>query len=393
MKRIKYVLLIFILFMTINVKAESIDYYLSNSAQNYEYVNKDNNKAINVKRGDYIYVTAMFNHKDLLEYFMLDGGKLTVRWDEKYLSLEEVDGKYYSLVNSDLKNLKVGSVSKFSNRVVLNDLSDRTHYLNEGKLKVVEFKFRVLDSAPSGTAKIYQMDGEDTLECEGVTGAGGVNSPPTTFKCSTSLYSELKYNVSKSTVNKLTMIKIDGQELEQFSEDNTSYDITVESDVTKIKIEATKKDSKSSISGDIGEKKVDYGTNKFVIVVTSESGDKYTYTLNVNRVDERSSINTLKTLTLSAGEIAFDAKVLEYTVNVDNNVEKITITSSLTDPKSKYITDYQNKEINLIEGSNKVEITIVSERGEEKTYTLNINREIKFLQRIYHYLLKYQRNK
>ena len=47
--------------------------------------------------------------------------------------------------------------------------------------------------------------------------------------------------------------------IEAFSEDNTSYDITVESDVTKIKIEATKKDSKSSISGDIGEKKVDYG--------------------------------------------------------------------------------------------------------------------------------------
>ncbi len=212
------------------------------------------------------------------------------------------------------------------------------------------------------------MDGEASLNC--VT-----EESTEAIKCGDSLLSELKYNIAKSTVNTLTGIKIDGQALDSFKEDTKTYDIAVGTNVTKIKIEGTKKDSRSTISGD-GEKQVQYGANKYEITVTSESGAKNTYTINVNRPDSRSSVNTLKTLTITPGEITFNASVTEYTVNVENEVEKVTITSSLTDAKSKYVTDYQNKEVSLVEGSNKIEIKVVSERGEEKTYTLNINRAL-----------------
>lgn len=366
MKRIKFLIFILLLGVTFSVKAESFNYYLSNSEQSYDYVDKNSNKATNVKRGDFIYVTAILDNKDNVVDYKLNGGKLTVRWDEKYLALESVNGKDYDDSITDINPLKIEGVNKGSNKITLSDISS-TSALKSGKNKLVQLKFVVLSTASASSTKIYQMDGEDTLKC---------NNGIDIINCGDSLYSEIKYNITKSTINKLSAIKIDGEELEYFSEDNTVYDITVESNVEKIKIEGVKKDNKSTISGDIGEKKLDYGNNKYTIIVTSESGDKYTYTLNINRIDERSSINTLKTLTLSAGELSFNSSVVDYTVNVDNDVEKITITSSLTDPKSKYVVDYKNKEVELIEGSNKIEIKVVSEKGEEKTYTLNINRAL-----------------
>lgn len=370
MRRIKNVLLItifiFLIGITFNVKAESFNYYLSNSAQNYEYVDRNSNKAINLKRGDTILITAILDNKNTDGNYKLNSGKLTVRWDDKFLSLEEVNGKVYNDSISDVAGLTIGSVSKSNSKVTLSDISS-TGLLINGKNKLVEFKFVVIESSNSGTTKVYQMDGEDSLKCLDST---------ETINCGESQYSELKYNITKSTVNKLSMIKLDGQELEAFSENNNTYDIEVDSDVTKIKIEAIKKDNKSVVTGDTGDKLLDYGLNKFKINVISESGVSNTYVINVTREDSRSNDNTLKTLTISSGEITFKPSVTEYTINVENEVEKIKITSSLNDTKAKYVTDYKNKEVELVEGSNKIEIKVLSEKGEEKTYTLNINRAL-----------------
>ena len=190
---------------------------------------------------------------------------------------------------------------------------------------------------------------------------------------SISVYAEDANNIES---NKLTSIKLDGHELEFFNEDVNNYEITVESDVSKINITATKKDDKAEVTGDIGEKKLDYGLNKFSIKVSSNSGNENIYHLDITREDARSDNNTLKSLTLSTGDIKFKSDVTSYSINVDNNVEKITIKSELSDIKSRYVEDYRNKEIELVEGSNKVEIKIISEKGDIKIYTLNINRAL-----------------
>ncbi len=368
MKRIKnnllLVLFILVIGFVFNVKAESFEYYITNS-NNYEPINNSESK--NITRGDTITVTAMLHNSNNATGYKIKSGKLTIRWDDKYLSLQEVNGKYYNDSISDVTSLNISSVNKTSNKITIGEISS-TGTLKNNLNKLVEFKFQVLQDAPSGNTKIYQMDGEDNLKC--------LTSEEEAVSCGESSLSEIKYNISKSTVNKLSSIKIDGHDLEYFNEDNNDYDITAQSTTDKIMIEAVKKDNKSTITGDTGEKKLDYGVNKFVINVTSESGEKNVYHINVTREDKRSNVNTLKTLTLSEGEINFKSSVLDYTVNVENNIEKITITSSLTDSKSKYVEDYRNKEVKLVEGSNKIEIKVVSEKGEQKTYTININRAL-----------------
>ena len=180
----------------------------------------------------------------------------------------------------------------------------------------------------------------------------------------------------KSSNNSLSSIKIDNKELSNFNENNTIYNLNVNGNTENINISAEKKDSKSSISGDIGNKSLKYGVNTFKIVVTSESGDKKTYEINVTRVDERSHINTLKSLKLSSGNINFNSSINDYNITVKNEIEKITITSELADSKAKYKEDYRNKTIELNEGMNKVSITVIAEDNQENTYNLNITREL-----------------
>lgn len=366
MKRIRFLILILLLGITFTVKAENINYYLSNSAQNYEYVDKNSNKAVNIKRGDIITITAVINNKDNSSDLKINNGKLTIRWDDKYLVLLETNGRYYNETISDVNGLLINSANKVNNRITITGITS-TGYLKSGINKLIDFKFKVLNDAPASNTKIYQMDGEANIEL--------INSSQVKLNYE-NLYSEIKYNVTKSTVNSLSMIKIDNHELDYFNEDTLEYDITVESNVEKINITAIKQDNKSVVIGDIGEKKLSYGINKLTIDVISESGVKKSYKLNVEREDLRSNINTLKTLSISTGDIKFKPDVLEYNINVANDINKITIKSSLTDTKSRYIEDYQNREIELIEGSNKIEIKIMSEKGDIKIYTLNINRAL-----------------
>lgn len=372
MRKIKNILLLGVLLIvgfTYNVKAESLKYYLTTKDRNFEYVSKDSVKLNNVKKGDYVYVTAVIDYKDVQKNYKLSSGKLTIRWDDKAMSLQEVNGKYYNDNVSNITGLTIGSVNKEASKLTLSGITSSSS-LTEGKNKLVEFKFLVSDNA-SGETKIYQMDGEDSLNC--VATNEEATDP---IKCADSEYSEIVLNVSKSTENRLSAIKINGVNLEYFNEDNTNYDVEVDSSVEKVNIEVTKKDSKAKISGNYGENKISYGKNKLVINVISEAETRNTYTINITRTDNRSSINTLKTLTLSSGEINFKPDVTEYNVNVENSVDKITIKSTLTDAKSKYVEDFSNKEITLIEGSNKVQIKVVSEKNEEKVYTININRAL-----------------
>ena len=372
MRKIKNILLLGVLLIvgfTYNVKAESLEYYLTTKDRNFEYVSKDSVKLNNVKKGDYVYVTAVINYKDVQKNYKLSSGKLTIRWDDKAMSLQDVNGKTYNDSVSNITGLTIGSVNKESSKLTLNGITS-SGSLTEGKNKLVEFKFLVSDNA-SGETKIYQMDGEDSLNCVATN-----EEAPEPVKCADSAYSEIVLNVSKSTENRLSGIKINGVALEYFNEDTTSYDVEVDSSVEKVNIEVTKKDSKAKISGNYGENIISYGKNKLVINVISEAETRNTYTINITRPDKRSSVNTLKTLTLSSGEINFKPDVTEYNVNVENSVDKITIKSTLTDAKSKYVEDFSNKEITLIEGSNKVQIKVVSEKEEEKVYTININRAL-----------------
>ena len=352
----------FLLCLTFNVKAESLGYYLSNNELNYNYDSAP--QAIGVKRGDYVYVTAVINDVSGSNLSLLNG-RVTVRWEENYLQLVSVSDKYYSLDKSDFKNLEVKEESKTNSKITLNYSSNEA--IKQGINKLMEFKFLVLENAPSSTTKIYEMDGETSVTCL---------KEEQEISCGNSYNSELKYTIKSNDINTLSTLKIDGKEINGFNENIREYTLTVDGSKENINIDAIKKDPKSTITGDIGTRKLEYGVNTFNIDVISESKKKNTYTVKVEKVDSRSKDNTLKDLKISSGIITFKPNDLEYNFSVKNEVDTITIIAILNDSKAKFKEDFSKKVIDLQEGINKISITVIAENNEERTYNLNITREL-----------------
>lgn len=84
----------------------------------------------------------------------------------------------------------------------------------------------------------------------------------------------------KSNNNNLKSLSVEGYKLSPgFNKNTLEYTVNLESNVEKIKINATKEDGYASVSG-TGEKEVQEGDNKFEIKVTSETGKSKVYTVN-----------------------------------------------------------------------------------------------------------------
>ncbi len=209
-----------------------------------------------------------------------------------------------------------------------------------------------------------------------------INPVTKTFRIASTINSLSSLNISVGTLNP------------KFNSDTTSYSTTI--DASSITISAKAENSKSTISGDIGTKSLNYGSNKFNITVTSESGSSKTYTITVirpnnnsnnsnnsnnqtqnntnNQTSKISSNNNLKLLEIDYGNIKFSKDVTEYKTSVSYDVENIEVKAEAEDAKSKVEID-GNK--NLKVGSNVITIKVVSEDNQTKIYTIQVERKEK----------------
>ena len=103
--------------------------------------------------------------------------------------------------------------------------------------------------------------------------------------------------------------------------------------------------------------------------------------------EEKSSINTLKSLQLSGCSIDFNSSTTSYYVTVKDTITSIDITSELTDDKSSYVSGFGNRKVELSPGVNTILIKVMAENGDIKTYSIYVTRDnkssintLKFLQ-------------
>lgn len=93
-------------------------------------------------------------------------------------------------------------------------------------------------------------------------------------------------NKEYSTNNYLKSLSVEGQKLSPtFNKKTNDYKVSLDSNIEKIKINATKEDQAATVTG-TGEVKVSEGENKFKIIVTSEKGEKRTYTITATVEDK-----------------------------------------------------------------------------------------------------------
>lgn len=177
----------------------------------------------------------------------------------------------------------------------------------------------------------------------------------------------------QSTVNTLNSIGLSNGVLSPvFNANTTNYTATI--DDSSVVITAVKGDNYQTISG-TGTKSLNYGINKFNVVVKSESGVSNTYTITITRPDRRSSNNNLKTLSTNQGNITFDKNTTTYNLKVNSNISSITLNATLEDDKASFVKGYGPRTINLNYGNNAIEVKVQAENTSLKTYTINVNRK------------------
>lgn len=157
-----------------------------------------------------------------------------------------------------------------------------------------------------------------------------------------------------------------------FNTNETSYNVNVDSNVSSIKVNGLANDSKATVSGN-GTRNLSYGSNKIDIKVKAENGSIKTYTINVNRKDNRSKNSLLKSLVVNNGSLSpkFQSNVLKYSLSVDYSVSKLDIKAIAEDSKSKISIVNPNL---VAEEITNVIINVTAENGSKKQYVIAVKR-------------------
>lgn len=174
-----------------------------------------------------------------------------------------------------------------------------------------------------------------------------------------------------SSENTLKSISINGKALENFSASNEDYTLNVDQNTNEITISASATNSSSVVSGDIGKKTINNGTNKFTIKVTSETGTVKNYVINVVKKDNRE----LKKLSINDITIDLSSGVYNYIIDVKYEIDEIELKAELLDTSNSFVQNYGPRTISNLEvGENEILLKIKDSNSKELTYKVIVKR-------------------
>ena len=186
----------------------------------------------------------------------------------------------------------------------------------------------------------------------------------------------------KSSINNLYSLNASvGTFDTAFDKDVTVYTLTVPYDTKEVILSGSLEDILSTVDG-LFKYELTEDKTTAIITVTAEDGSTKVYTVYIVKekppvvptpvVYYYSSNNYLKTLEAKGYEIKFDRDILEYELNVNNDVKSLDITAIAEDSRSRVeITGNENFKT----GKNTVIISVKAENGDVREYKLIVNRK------------------
>ncbi len=316
-------------------------------------------------------------------------------------------------------NLKI--VNEKSSNSTLKSLKT-----NEGNLNFKSNIYKYYLNVPNSTNKLsfdaiphdkkskltYKLNGKTVDSLTNLplnTGENKLEITVTAEDGSTTTY-DITINRSASTSNTSPKLKnltvSEGILTPKFTEDNLDYYLNVSSNVRDLDIDAFLKNNKDKITykfngeevSDLQDLPLNSGQNKVEITIEDENGKTTTYTVNINK-ETSSSSSSKEKHKLSDIEIfdedlslneEFDENKFNYTLDIPFPKDDLTLKGIVKNNKNskvtyklngKSLTEEDLKELELKNGSNKLEIIVTDENGNNATtYTIDIYknyREIK----------------
>ena len=151
------------------------------------------------------------------------------------------------------------------------------------------------------------------------------------------------------------------------------YSITVDYEIDAISFVGYPEDGRASVSGN-GTYNLNVGENKITLTVTSASGIKNPYVINVTRKVAISAKLTNLDNTNGYKIIPNFTQNNNYMVTVDNEITSLDLIIETLDPNATYVVRGNE---NFVVGNNLIEIEVTASDGITKeTYTLQVNRQV-----------------
>lgn len=195
----------------------------------------------------------------------------------------------------------------------------------------------------------------------------------TAYISSSLLTTEKPEEEEKSSDKALKTLEIeDGVMSPEFDPETTQYEISVGSDVEKLKITATPNDDKAKVEIQ-GNENLKIGENSVKIVVTAEDQTARTYNVLVRKSEkEPLALATLKIDNLKLTP-KFSPSVYEYKVDLTDNIDKLNIEAKCDD--ENVTVEILGNE-NLKSGENIITIMLKSkDETKSATYQIIVNKK------------------
>lgn len=188
---------------------------------------------------------------------------------------------------------------------------------------------------------------------------------------SVQIYSVSVIRAKNSEATLKTLDILESSLTPNFESTQFDYSLDVAPGVTSLQIHAVPTASTSTYQI-IGNSGFVVGENTVKIIVTAEDGSKNTYTLSVNRV--ANSNTYLKSLTTNQFDMTgmFHKETEEYSITVENDIDSIRVDAIPEDSLSLVTGAITYR---LKTGDNKIEVTVMAENGDTRTYKVNVYRK------------------
>ena len=343
---------------------------------------------------------------------------VVVPYEEKQIDFDielEDENASYTILNNDLKvgnntvtvsvTAENGSINNYVFNVVreeaisalLENIKFKNYhltpefnsYINNYQLlidnEIDKLSLLNMEIIPIDKKATYIINGNENLAIGSnvvtieVTSSNGIDKETYTINIERQAY----------TNNFLDYMYTDQGDLEPvFNKTKMEYSVNVPYDVNTITLFGEPVDKSNTISsigdkvsgnlldGEIGTFNLNTGDNLITVVVTSTTGIKRTYYINVNRAKD--SDNYLTSLTAKVGTTkyeltpTFDKTIYDYQVTVPVGTNNINLSGTLSSPNAKVTGLGITK---LIAGQNEIKINVTSEDGAIRTYTVIVTRE------------------
>lgn len=158
----------------------------------------------------------------------------------------------------------------------------------------------------------------------------------------------------------------------KFNKSTTSYSVTVDYNVSSVKIDATAEDATAKVSG-TGTYQLNLYNNDIKVVVTAENGSKRTYNVTVIRKDKDGNVHelsgdvSLSGLTIEGHSFIFDNNIKEYTVLLkDTKLLNIVAVPTVASTTVEVVNPEQ-----YATGNNVIKVKVTAENGTTDEYTIN----------------------